>query len=159
MTGRLYRPGEADIRRVAQLEMKTNQFNVTTRRHSEAAIRAFLARDDAVVLAFRLADRFGDHGLTATAEGDALRIESWLMSCRIFSRTAEQFILRGLLDQARARGLRRVVGDYMPTAKNDVVADLYPRLGFAPAGSGMRWERYAAADAGDLVTHIAPAPD
>ncbi len=79
MTGRLYRPEEADIARVAQLELKTNQFNLTTRRYAEAAIRDFMAREDALVLAFRLADRFGDHGLVSTLiafhEGDALRID------------------------------------------------------------------------------------
>ncbi len=135
MTGRLYRPEEADIPRIAQLEQKTNQFNLTTRRYGEDAIRAFLARQDVVVLAFRLTDKFGDHGLTSTViavqEGDALRIDSWLMSCRVFSRTAEEFILRGLLAIARDRGVNRLVGEYAPTPRNGVVADLYARLGFA----------------------------
>ncbi len=160
MVGRLTRPTEADIARVAQLEQKTNQFNLTTRRYSEDAIRDFLARDDAVVLAFRLSDRFGDHGLTATLiavqEGAALRIDSWLMSCRIFSRTAEQFILRGLLEIARARGATRLVGEYRPTAKNGVVARLYSQLGFERARDGELWERAVAAEAGgDVETHIA----
>ena len=110
MTGRLYRPEEADIARVAQLELKTNQFNLTTRRYAEAAIRDFMAREDALVLAFRLADRFGDHGLVSTLiafhEGDALRIDSWLMSCRVFARSAEQYILRGVIAEALARGRR-----------------------------------------------------
>jgi hypothetical protein len=101
MTARLGRPEESDIARMAQLELKTNQFNVTTRRYTEAELRGFLGRGDVVVLAFRLADRFGDHGLTSTLvavqEGDALRIDSWLMSCRVFSRTAEQFVLRALI--------------------------------------------------------------
>ncbi len=140
MKGTLFRPADADIARVAQLELKTNQFNTTTRRYSEADIRAFLAREDTLVLAFRLTDRFGDHGLTATLiavqEDDALRIDSWLMSCRIFSRTAEQFILRGLLQEAARRGMRRIVGEFRPTAKNAVVADLFPRLGFTDQGDG-----------------------
>ncbi|MBN9561923.1 MAG: FkbH domain-containing protein [Alphaproteobacteria bacterium] len=159
MTGRLYRPTEADIPRLAQLEQKTNQFNLTTRRYSETEIRAFLARDDAVVLAFRLADRFGDHGLTssliAVQERESLRIDSWLMSCRIFSRTAEPFILRGLLEIARQRGVRRLVGEYVPTAKNGVVADLYARMGFAAGKHGSAW--YRDVDASALAgadTHI-----
>ncbi len=160
MTGRLYRPEEADIARVAQLELKTNQFNLTTRRYAEAAIRDFMAREDALVLAFRLADRFGDHGLVSTLiafhEGDALRIDSWLMSCRVFARSAEQYILRGVIAEALARGAARLVGEYQPTAKNDVVAGLYPRLGFA-ARDGGRFHRDVAAPADDLTTHIAPA--
>ena len=162
MAGRLYRPEEADIPRVAQLELKTNQFNLTTRRYSEDAIRGFLEREDAVVLAFRLTDRFGDHGLTSTLigvrEGDALRIDSWLMSCRIFSRTAEAFILRGVLEVARERGLRRLVGHYAATAKNGVVADLYARLGFQAAADGASWERAVGApDFSGLETHVAAA--
>ena len=59
MVGRLYEPKENDFARIAQLEQKTNQFNLTTRRYSETAIRAFLDRDDVIVLAFSLVDRFG----------------------------------------------------------------------------------------------------
>ncbi len=161
MVGRLYRPEEADIARVAQLEQKTNQFNVTTRRYEEDAIRGLLAREDAVVLAFRLSDKFGDHGLTSTLiavqEGDALRIDSWLMSCRVFSRSAEEFILRGLLELARARGVNRLVGEYVPTAKNGVVADLYPRLGFEELRE-RAWSRPIHPVVSDrLVTHIRAA--
>jgi FkbH-like protein len=160
MTGRVWRPGEPDMSRVAQLEMKTNQFNLTTRRYSEAALRAFLARDDAVVLAFRLADRFGDHGLTATLialhEGDALRVDSWLMSCRVFSRSAEQFILRALLAIAAERGAARIVGEYIPSPRNGVVADLWQRLGFREE-AGL-WVRDVAGGAIDgLDTAIAQA--
>jgi FkbH-like protein len=158
MKGRLYRPEEADIARVAQLELKTNQFNVTTRRYGEAQIRGFMDRNDAVVLAFRLADRFGDHGLTSTLvafrEDDAMRIDSWLMSCRIFSRSAEPFILKGLTDIARGMGAKRLIGEYRATAKNDVVADLYPRLGFSPREDGL-YERAIGDAAEELVTYIA----
>ncbi len=157
MTGRLYRPEEADIARVAQLELKTNQFNLTTRRYAEAAIRDFMAREDALVLAFRLADRFGDHGLVSTLiafhEGDALRIDSWLMSCRVFARSAEQYILRGVIAEALARGAARLVGEYQPTAKNDVVAGLYSKLGFTPSDDTF-FVREVDAGTDDLVTHI-----
>ncbi len=141
MKGSLVRPADADIPRMAQLELKTNQFNLTTRRYSEVQLRSFLERDGVVVLAFRLADRFGDHGLTSTLvairEGDALRIDSWLMSCRIFSRSAEQFILRGLIGLAAGMGTKRLLGEFCRSAKNAVVADLYPDLGFAEKDGGM----------------------
>jgi FkbH-like protein len=160
MKGRLYRPEEADIPRLAQLEQKTNQFNLTTRRYSEATIRDFLARNDAIVLAFRLADRLGDHGLVSTLiarqEDTTLRIDSWLMSCRVFSRSAEQFILRGLIDLARQRGVTRLVGEYLPTPKNDVVADLYDRMGFTRPGDDAVWSRpVTQREPDDLITYIA----
>ena len=157
MTGRLYQPEEADIPRVAQLEQKTNQFNLTTRRYSDARIRELLQRNDAVVLAFQLTDKFGAHGLTSTLiairEGGTMRIDSWLMSCRIFSRSAEAFILRGLIAIARESGATRLMGTYEATAKNGVVADLYPRLGFTSlTGGGFVRDLDDPLD--DLVTQI-----
>ncbi len=156
MRGAVFSAEGVALARVAQLEQKTNQFNMTTRRYDEAALRGFAAREDALVLAATLADRFGDHGLVASMiavfEGDALVIESWLMSCRVFSRTLEQFFLRWVIEAAAARGAVRLRGLYVPTAKNDVVAGLYARLGFVAAGGA--WERTVAAPADDLVTFV-----
>jgi len=161
MTGRVYRPTAAELPRMAQLEQKTNQFNLTTRRYTEAALRDLLARPDAIVLALRLADRFGDHGLVSTLiaiqEGDALRIDSWLMSCRVFSRSAEPLMLRALIEMARARGVVRLVGEHRPTPRNAVVAELYPRLGFHAEAEG-RFVRAVAAGSDDLITWIAVPP-
>ena len=157
MKGTLRPPTEAEIARVAQLELKTNQFNVTTRRYTEAQIRAFMDRDDAVVLAFSLTDRFGDHGLTSTLvavrDGDTMRIDSWLMSCRIFARSAEQFMLRGLVEIATGLGVTRLVGEYQATPKNGVVADLFPRLGFAGAEESF-FVREIGVGVDDLTTYV-----
>ena len=92
--------------------------------------------------------------VAAHDDGDALRIDSWLLSCRIFARSAEPFILRGLIDIAAGMGVTRLLGAYQPTAKNDVVADLYPCLGFVEAGDGL-FVRRIDTGTGDLVTHIA----
>jgi predicted enzyme involved in methoxymalonyl-ACP biosynthesis len=92
--------------------------------------------------------------LIAVHEDDALRIDSWLMSCRVFSRSAEQYILRGLIDHARAIGATRLIGEYQPTPKNTVVASLYRTLGFTPTGEE-QFTRDLAAPSDDLVTHIA----
>lgn len=144
MKGRLYRPEEGDIARVAQLEQKTNQFNVTTRRYSEAAIRGFVECNDAIVLASTL---------IAFHEDDAVRIDAWLMSCRVFSRSADQYMLRGLIEQARGLGASRLIGKYLATAKNDVVAELYPKMGFVPMEAAF-FTRDLGAPLDDLVTHI-----
>jgi FkbH-like protein len=156
MRGVVFRPEGAALARVAQLEGKTNQFNMTTRRYDEAAVRAFAAREDALVLAATLADRFGDHGLVSSMIGvfadNTLVIESWLMSCRVFSRTLEAFFMRAVLAEAAARGATRVCGRYVPTAKNDVVAKLYGTLGFTDLGGGI-WERDVAA--ADFETFVA----
>jgi predicted enzyme involved in methoxymalonyl-ACP biosynthesis len=119
-----------------------------------------LATNDAMILVLRLSDRFGDHGLVSTLiavhEGNAVRIDSRLMSCRVFARSAEQFILRGLVDQARARGATSLIGEYLPTVKNGVVAELYPRLGFTQAGAAL-FTRDLAASTDDLIIHVAGA--
>ena len=159
MRGHVGIAGPGALARVAQLENKTNQFNLTTRRYDEAAVRAFAARDDALVLAGTLADRFGDHGLVssviALAEGDAPRIESWLMSCRVFSRSFEQFVMRSIVAEARRRGLARIVGEHVPSPKNGVVADLFERLGFARRDDAPGWSRATDIDTDDLVTFVA----
>lgn len=115
-------------------------------------------REDTIVLAFRLVNRFGDHGLTSTLvafhEGDTVRIESWLMSCRIFSRSAEQFIMRGLIPIAAGLGAELVLGQYLPPPKNDVIADIYPPLAFS-AVEGSFFARTIDGGAEDLVTYVA----
>ena len=138
--------GEADLERVVQLIGKTNQFNLTTRRHSLAAVRELLGRPGAIGLALRLADRFGDHGLVSVLlaapdlslpESRRLTIDTWLMSCRVINRTAEEFLFNTLVEEALGQGVESLAGLYIPTAKNVLVKDLYPRLGFAErAASG-----------------------
>jgi len=162
MLGKLHEAEAADLARLAQMEQKTNQFNLTTRRFDEAALAAHLRDPAAIVLVFRLADKFGDHGLVsslvAVQDGDTLRILSWLMSCRVFSRTAEHYIMRHLIGLANGRGVRRIIGEYLPTKKNEVVADLFGRLGFADLGGGV-WELDIAGGGppAPLETFIAPA--
>jgi FkbH-like protein len=162
MRGRLYVPAEKDITRLAQLEQKTNQFNLLTRRYDEAAIRNFLSRDDSHVHAFTLSDKFGDHGLVSLIitiiEGDSLRIDDWLMSCRIFSRTAEQFIIKNIAAIARAKGLNHILGEYKPTEKNHVVHDLFERLNFTPTPDG-KWVYNLSETSDDFTTYVESADD
>jgi FkbH-like protein len=138
MVGEVGPIDEPELQRVVQLLAKTNQFNLTTRRHSRDEVLALLSQKNAIGLTFRLKDRFGDHGLIAVVigvpdqdDGDqTLRIDTWLMSCRVINRTAEQFTFQVILEKARRLGYRRIVGEYIPTAKNPLVKDLYASLGF-----------------------------
>ena len=147
---------EANKQRIVQLINKTNQFNLTTRRYTESEYDAML-RDEAVVgLHLRLIDRFGDNGLIGVVisrvEADALAIDLWLMSCRVLGREVERATLGLLVGEARARGLSRLVGEFIPTAKNGMVRDLYARLGFQPLdGEGARF-------ALDIADFQAPDP-
>ena len=142
---------DADLPRVVQLLAKTNQFNLTTRRHSEAQVRALLAPPGGVALTLRLRDRFGDHGLVAVvlavaqadAERPALRIDTWLMSCRVIGRTVEHLLAGELARRAERLGYARVVGEYIPSRKNPLVAGLYETLGFAALGADAELARFA----------------
>lgn len=126
--------GDLELDRTVQLIGKSNQFNLTTRRHSAGDIQAMLANPDWETRVVRLVDRFGDNGLIsvllARADGDTLAIDTWLMSCRVLKRGVEQMLLNHIAELARARGLASLTGEYIPTAKNVLVKDHYANLGF-----------------------------
>ena len=132
--------------RMAQLLGKTNQFHLTTTRYSEAELVALAQDPHNWVRWFSLRDRIGDHGLISVAilrpGPDALVIDTWAMSCRVFSRGMEDFIFLEMLAAARTAGVRRLIGHYKPTAKNHPVAGLYEKLGFnceGMDGDASRW--------------------
>jgi FkbH-like protein len=134
MVAQVGRIDDANLGRVAQLVGKTNQFNLTTRRHAQADIARMAQDDTHAVLWLRLADRFGDLGLIAvgilTLDGEDAVIDSFVMSCRAMGRRAEVALAAELVEAARALGARRIVGDYLPTPRNGIVAELYATLGF-----------------------------
>jgi FkbH-like protein len=145
--------------RIAQLTNRSNQFNLTTRRHDEAAIAALESRADAFTLQIRLADRFGDNGMIGvvicTKVGTDWVIDTWLMSCRVLNRRVEEAVLDVLAESGRARGVTRLVGLYIPTERNGMVRDHYPRLGFQPAGTDRGADRWHL-DLADYVPRNPP---
>jgi FkbH-like protein len=147
-----------NIPRVAQLTQRSNQFNLRTVRYSEKQIADLATSETHVALAFELQDRFGDSGLISVVimeeRGDDLFIDTWLMSCRVLGRGMEQFVLNTLMSKAKARGVKRVVGEYLATSKNGMVKDHYKRLGFNDSGTGfwvMDVENYR-----EMPVHIEP---
>lgn len=134
MIGSVQRPTEEQIERFVQLGQKTNQFNLLTQRFDEQTVRRFLSKEDNIIIASSLKDKFGDHGLVSTfiaeKNEDNLNIVEWTMSCRVFSRTFEEYIMNAVLEEAKQKNIKTIIGKYSPTKKNAVVADLYDRLGF-----------------------------
>jgi len=126
--------------RIVQLINKTNQFNLTTRRVTDEQISALIEDKRALTLQVRLLDTFGDNGIIAIVFGSFqpgthdIRIETWLMSCRVLGRQMEEETLNLVVAQARTLGATRLIGVYRPTAKNGMVRDHYRRLGFVPSG-------------------------
>jgi FkbH-like protein len=122
--------------RIAQLINKSNQFNLTTRRYSEAEVAAMENDAGIFTLQVRLLDRFGDNGMIsvvicrADSACGAWVIDTWLMSCRVLGRKVEQMVLREILHEARIRGIDTIIGVYRPTERNAMVRDHYEKLGF-----------------------------
>jgi FkbH-like protein len=130
---------DLNIERSTQLINKSNQFNLTTRRYTLAEVRGLVDNPEWRTLTFSLRDELGDNGLISVIlsrkQGDALTIDTWIMSCRVLQRGVEQFARNELVDVCRALGCVRLVGTYIPSAKNSLVIDHYAKLGFSPAGS------------------------
>ena len=136
-----------DTPRVVQLIGKTNQFNLTTRRYTDAEVRQFRDSSDAAVYSMAVADKFGDEGVVGVAivkkEEDSWIIDSFLMSCRVIGRSAETALLAKIAADAKQETATRIVGEYIPTKKNPPAADFYDRHGFkdiATEGDVKRWE-------------------
>jgi FkbH-like protein len=132
-----FRPFDAQGRaRIAQLINKSNQFNLTTRRYTESDVLALERDPEIFTLQVRLKDTFGDNGMIGVvvarpSDPGEWEIDTWLMSCRVLGRRVEAMVLRELVLHARERGIGRLVGRYVPTGKNRLVEDHYPKLGFA----------------------------
>lgn len=143
------RPFESKhLDRITQLINKTNQFNLTTARLTRSEVEARMVEPDVVTAYVRLVDRFGDNGVISVVSGrveqDALQVDLWLMSCRVFKRGVEHLVANHLFECARNLKLRVVRGWYRPTAKNAIVERHYADLGFAQTAvdsdGTTRWE-------------------
>ena len=148
------RPFEAVyMARIAQLTNKSNQFNLTTRRFTQAQIEAFAVDPGYITRYGKLADRFGDNGVVSvvigrkgtaadveiyrrgetpdTADGGGvLHLELWLMSCRVLKRDMESAMMDSVVEACRECGVGTIMGYYYPTAKNAMVKDFYQIMGF-----------------------------
>ncbi len=153
---------EFHLSRIVQLIGKTNQFNLTTRRHSLEQVRTFMADPSCEHFYLKLSDRFTDHGLVslliAHKAGGTLDIDTWLMSCRVIGRTVEAQMMQYLCVVAQAQHCTRLCGTYIPTAKNGLVADVFGKLGFQALGEAsvsgaVTWE-YDLAAAGPISNEV-----
>ncbi len=121
--------------RVSQLINKSNQYNLTTRRYSESEVAAAEAAPDRHAIQVRLLDRFGDNGIISVIIADKMRerweLDTWLMSCRVLGRRVQEAVLAHLAEAAKREGARELIGRYIPSPKNRMVADHYPKLGFS----------------------------
>ncbi|MNQ43373.1 hypothetical protein D3C85_571000 [compost metagenome] len=130
--------------RVAQLSQRSNQFNLRTVRYVEADIERLIVDEESFTFSFTLEDKFGDNGLICAIilqqeNSDVLFIDTWFMSCRVLKRGMENFVLNTVVDFAKENGFTTLRGEYLPTAKNEMVKDHYFNLGFEEQPNG-NWD-------------------
>lgn len=135
--------------RITQLINKTNQFNLTTRRYTEAEVADVETRGDRIGLQARLRDRFGDLGMIGVVichlkdsdERRTAHIDTWLMSCRVLGRKVEEAMFTALAAVLRSSGITYLTAEYRPTPKNHMVREHYDKLGLTllkEDGAGVR---------------------
>ena len=122
------------IPRLAQLTQKTNQFNLTTRRYLTEEIERLTQDKNYLLFGVAVKDKFGDNGLAGLAivkKGSAAwLIETLLLSCRIIGRRVEDVMLAQIAAQAKKVGVKKLVGEFIATAKNAPAKDFYKKHGF-----------------------------
>ena len=117
-----------EVKRVAQLSQKANQFNVCTNRYSEDEVRT-LAKEGLVVTA-HAKDKFGDQGLVAYVIVRGAEILDWVMSCRTMGRGIEERVEAEVERLIAARGVERISARWRETGRNAPVKGLFERFGF-----------------------------
>lgn len=126
--------------RIAQLTNKSNQFNLTTRRFTQAEIEQLADNENYITLYGKLEDKFGDNGvvslLIGKKEGETLSMELWLMSCRVLKKDMEYAMMDALIAECKRQGIRIINGHYYKTAKNAMVKEFYGQMGFVKLREG-----------------------
>jgi len=131
-------PNAVTLPRFAQLTARTNQFNLTTRRATEADLARRIASGRTLARGLRVSDRFGDEGWVGFAlferEGEGARLDTFLLSCRVIGRKVEHAFLAACLEELRAAGVSRVEASYRPTPKNALCEGFLAEAGFSRTG-------------------------
>ena len=110
------------LSRVSQLTLRTNQFNTTTIRRSEADLQALFNTGSLSCITVAAKDRFGDYGnvgaVLFTLRPSDLTVDSFLLSCRALGRGVEHQIVRHLGAVAQTHGIPELRFPFRPTKKN-----------------------------------------
>ena len=127
----IHRIRREEFVRAAQLCAKTNQFNVTTKRYTQTELENIAADADSAIYVVYASDKYGDSGLVSVVIlkecKDKVKIDTFLMSCRVMGRKLEDAIINEIISHCSKP---KLIGEYIPTAKNAPVIELYDKLGF-----------------------------
>ncbi len=126
---------EKDVPRIAQLTQRSNQFNLRTQRYTENDIKEFMTSEAHLTYAVKLKDKFGDYGLISVIilekkADNSIFVDTWIMSCRVLKRGVEYYAINTIASDAAGMDAEIIVGEYLETPKNKLVADLLEKLSF-----------------------------
>ena len=127
------------IPRISQLTMKTNQFNLTTKRYHEEDIKKFSEDPNFFLGCAQVIDKFGDNGISSVFIVNKQNPKVWildtfLLSCRVMGREIEKAILHYIVSKAKEKGVEAIRANYIPTQKNKPIETLLPNCGFEQDG-------------------------
>ena len=122
------------IARISQLILKTNQFNLTTKRYQEEEIEEFFADKTMIVGCSEVDDKFGENGITNVfiikTKSNEWVIDTFLLSCRIMGRGIEEGIIGKILEIAKNKGIEKITATFIPTEKNEPAENFLKNYGF-----------------------------
>ena len=151
---------EFSVPRITSLINRTNQFNLTTRRYTQSEVEQMSKRPERfLIYGLRVTDRFGDEGIVGVAivrkEEQRWIIDSFLLSCRVIGRKIETALLAKIVEDAQKSGVSHVVGEYVPTSKNEPARSFYEKYGFTMIEKDERLIRWSL----DLKTSAVKMPE
>jgi len=123
------------IPRISQLILKTNQFNLTTKRYSLEEIQKMSQNDHMLIGCVQVEDKFGDNGITAAfiVEKNGAKewiLDTFLLSCRVMGRQIEKSILGYIIKIAKQNNVNKIIANFIPTKKNQPIENFLPNCGF-----------------------------
>jgi len=125
---------EFSISRISQLILKTNQFNLTTKRYQEEEIKEFVEDKTMIVGCSEVDDKFGENGITNVfiikTKPNEWIIDTFLLSCRIMGRGIEEGIIGKILEIAKNKGIKKITATFIPTEKNKPAENFLKNYGF-----------------------------
>jgi len=131
----IYKDNEEHLSRMEQMAQKTNQFNLTTIRHTNSELNQFIQKKDSHTYCINVEDKFGDSGITGlivteSIDKSTFKIVTFLMSCRVIGRNIEHAFLKHVIDDHINLGYSVVQTKYVKTKKNQQVSKFYDEVGF-----------------------------
>lgn len=139
ISAKIKKADQYTIPRISQLTLKTNQFNLTTRRYQEEDIRKFVSDDKKIVECVQIQDKFGDNGITGVyivskENKQEWLIDTFLLSCRVMGRGIEEALLGQIIERAKMEGIKKVKAQYIKTKKNKPAENFLSDFGFVRNG-------------------------